>query len=40
MAQAQFETTFVPDRAAEMRTLLRTVVAMETPPPAQVTEFQ
>jgi DNA-binding MarR family transcriptional regulator len=40
MAQAQFETTFGQDRTAELRTLLRTVVGMETPPPAQFTEYQ
>jgi DNA-binding MarR family transcriptional regulator len=34
-AQAQFETNFGPTRAAELRALLRTVVAMEKPPPAQ-----
>ena len=37
-AQAQFETNFGQDRAAELRLLLRTVVAMETPPPAQFAE--
>ncbi|HEY2526657.1 MAG TPA: MarR family transcriptional regulator [Xanthobacteraceae bacterium] len=35
MAQEQFETNFGPDRAAELRGLLRTVTALETPPPAQ-----
>jgi len=31
-AQAQFEADFSPDRAAELRALLRAVVAMETTP--------
>jgi DNA-binding MarR family transcriptional regulator len=40
MAQAQFETSFGPDRAAELRTLLRTVVAMEPPLSAQLSEYR
>jgi DNA-binding MarR family transcriptional regulator len=39
MAQAHFETSFGPDRAAELRGLLRTVTAMETPPTAHATEY-
>jgi DNA-binding MarR family transcriptional regulator len=39
MAQAHFETSFGPDRAAELRGLLRTVVAIETPPPAKATGY-
>ena len=40
MAQAQFETTFGPDRAAELRALLHTAVAIETPPPTQFRGYQ
>jgi DNA-binding MarR family transcriptional regulator len=40
LAQDQFETNFGADRAAELRGLLRTVVAMETPPPAQITQYK
>jgi DNA-binding MarR family transcriptional regulator len=38
-AQAQFETDFGPKRAAELRLLLRAVVATETPPSAQSTDY-
>jgi DNA-binding MarR family transcriptional regulator len=36
-AQAQFETSFGPSHAADLRALLRTVMAMETSPSAHAT---